>query len=232
VRPAWREVHETAAPLERHVGGQFDPFVYVVRGEDDHPAGATELGEQSANLSCGREVEPRERLVEEEHLRVVHQRPGDRGPLRQPAGEGPDPSVGLVRDRETAHYLRGARPPPFGGDVVQRRPEEQILRHREVPVEVTLVPDPADGTAPPGNGGASRLRPYQTREHLQERRLPRPIGTEDDERSTGREAEGDVIQRDHVPEGVPEPVSSEHRAVLGMPAWWGNIVKKRREKKA
>ena len=124
MRPAWREVHETAAPLERHVGGQFDPFVYVVRGEDDHPAGATELGEQSANLPRGREVQPRERLVEEQHLRVVHQRLRDRGPLRQPAGEGPDPSVGLVRDRETAHHLRGARPPPFGGDVVQRRPEQ------------------------------------------------------------------------------------------------------------
>jgi len=23
-----------------------------------------------------------------------------------------------------------------------------------------------------------------------------------------------------VPKGVPEPVSSEHRAVLGMPPWW------------
>src|SRR5439155_1685887 len=128
-------------------------------------------------------------------------------------------------------HATGARPPPFGGDVVQRRPKQQVLHHREVPVEVTLVPDPADGTAPPGHGGASRLRPDQTREHLQERRLPRPIGTEDDERSTGREAEGDVIQRHHVAKGVPEPVSSEHRAVLGMPPWWGNIVRKRRGKK-
>src|ERR1051325_2148456 len=235
VRPAWREMHEAPAPLERHVGGQFGPFVHVVRGEHDHPAGATKLGEQGANLRCRREVEPRERLGEEEPLRVVHQRPGDRGPLRQPAGEGPDPPVGLVRDRETAHHLRGAGPPPSGGDVVQRRPEHEILRHREVSVEMTLVPDPADGPAPPGHGSASRLRPDQTRKHLQERRLSRPIGTEDDERSPGRETERDVIQRDHMPKGVPEPVSSEHRAVLWRPHG-GAIscereVKRRREKK-
>src|SRR5437867_4593718 len=34
--PTRRELNEPAAPLERHVGGELDPLIYVVRRQHDH----------------------------------------------------------------------------------------------------------------------------------------------------------------------------------------------------
>src|SRR3989475_4925605 len=92
-----REVDEPAAPLERYVGRELDPFVHVVRRQHDHAtsgASTAQLTEQRPELGGRGEIEPRERLVEQEDGRIVDQGLGDRRALRQTAGERPH---GLIR---------------------------------------------------------------------------------------------------------------------------------------
>src|SRR2546427_406594 len=64
---ARRAVHQSPPEEERDVGRQLDPLLHVVRGEDEDAAAPHERGEDAAELCGGREVEPRERLVEEQH---------------------------------------------------------------------------------------------------------------------------------------------------------------------
>src|SRR5690349_15115927 len=65
--------HEPTPPLKGDVGGELDALVHVVRGQDHHAAGAAQLTQQGAKLAGGGEVESRERLIEQQDLRIVHQ---------------------------------------------------------------------------------------------------------------------------------------------------------------
>ncbi len=88
---------EPAAPLERYVSRELDPFVHVVCRQHDHAtsgASTAQLTEQRPELGGRGEIEPRERLVEQEDGRIVDQGLGDRRALRQTAGERPH---GLIR---------------------------------------------------------------------------------------------------------------------------------------
>src|SRR5439155_1207091 len=83
-----REVNEPAVPLERHVGSELGPLADVVHRQHDHatcraPAPAAQLAEERPELGRRREIEPRERLVEEQDGRIVDQGLGDRRALRQ-----------------------------------------------------------------------------------------------------------------------------------------------------
>src|SRR2546425_12826530 len=76
--------HEPAALLKRDVGGELDALVHVVRREHHDPPRAGELCEQAAQLGRRREVESRERLVQQQHPRLVPQRAS--GPRALPPG--------------------------------------------------------------------------------------------------------------------------------------------------
>src|SRR5436190_1182223 len=86
---ARREMDDAAAPLESHVRRELDPFVHVMGGEHERSSRAAQLAEQDPQLGRCSEVQPRERLVEQQHARVVDQRARDRGALREAAGERP-----------------------------------------------------------------------------------------------------------------------------------------------
>src|SRR5438128_303452 len=77
-RPARRQLHEPPVPLERNVRGELDTLVDIVRREHEHAPRAAQLAQQRSQLGHGREIEPRERLVEQQHAGVVHQRLGQR----------------------------------------------------------------------------------------------------------------------------------------------------------
>src|SRR2546422_2883679 len=84
------EVHEPATPLECHVGGERDALPHVVCRQHDDAAGALEPGEQRAELRRGCQVEPRERLVQQQHPRLVDERLEERrlpGAVRSEDGE-------------------------------------------------------------------------------------------------------------------------------------------------
>src|SRR5437667_7096220 len=165
-----REVHEPAASLERDVGRELDALVHVVRRQHEHAAGCattTQLAQERPQLGRRGEIEPGERLVQEQHGRIVDQGLGDRRALRQTPGERPHGLIRPIAHAEAPQHLGGAGRAARGGHPVERRPEEQVLAHRKVFVEVGLVADPADRAPPPGYTHRPRPRPDQARQHLE-----------------------------------------------------------------
>src|SRR2546423_5865033 len=67
--PAPCQMHEPPLPLKRHVRGELDTLVHVVRREHQHAAGAAQLRQQVAELGRSGEIEPGERLVQERYPR-------------------------------------------------------------------------------------------------------------------------------------------------------------------
>src|SRR3989442_1867787 len=87
--PARRKGHEPAALLKRDVGGELDALVHVVRREHHDPPRAGKLREQPAELGRRRQVESRERLVQQQHPRPLPQRAGGpRAPPQAPPERG------------------------------------------------------------------------------------------------------------------------------------------------
>jgi len=72
------------------------------------PSPGGELGEQAAELRrCG-EVEAGERLVEQQHPRLVHEGARDGGTLHLPARQSGHRLSGAVAEAEPAHEVGGA----------------------------------------------------------------------------------------------------------------------------
>ena len=64
------------------------------------------IGEQVQQLVAGGDVDAPGRLVEHEHLRVVHERTGDERPLLLAATEGADLAAREVADPEPIKHFR------------------------------------------------------------------------------------------------------------------------------
>jgi hypothetical protein len=75
-------------------------LLHVVRRQDDRAAARVVLADDLPQEQPRLGIEPRGRLVEEQHLGVVHHRPGDREPLHHPAGESAGELVGPIRELE------------------------------------------------------------------------------------------------------------------------------------
>ncbi len=72
---------------DRHPVAEEVGLLHVVRGEQDRLAVDVEVAEDLPQGDPALRVESGGRLVEEQHLRPVHDRPGDHQPLRHAAGE-------------------------------------------------------------------------------------------------------------------------------------------------
>src|SRR5665647_1304062 len=76
--------HDNPAAIhDRRVSRKREPFVHVVRHENDCGAAPPEIVDQIGKCSRTEQVETRERLVGENYLRVVNGRARDRHPLTQ-----------------------------------------------------------------------------------------------------------------------------------------------------
>ena len=87
---------------------------------------------------------PDGRLVEEEHLRLVHERAGHHQPLRETAREVEDHRVGPLGERELLEQLVGARPGARARDAEEAAVVVEVLPDRERPVERVRLRDDAD----------------------------------------------------------------------------------------
>src|SRR2546426_5107258 len=106
--PARPKGHEPAALLKRDVGGELDALVHVVRREHHDPPRAGELCEQAAQLGRRRQVESRERLVQQQHPRLLQQPSGD---PRPPPQAPPKRLHRLLPPPPPPHAAPGRRPP-------------------------------------------------------------------------------------------------------------------------
>jgi hypothetical protein len=110
------------------VGRQHQRDALLLEPEQPVPEDVPGLGVESGG-----------RLVEEQQVRVVDQRPGDRQPPLQAAGEAVDLLAALVGELEERQELVGP-----GGHLGARQSEvapvdQQVLAHRELGVERVVL---------------------------------------------------------------------------------------------
>src|SRR5205085_10479261 len=122
------------------------------------------------------------------HGRVMYQRTRDGDALHEPTRERAHRSIDMLLESQASHEVAGDR------NVVQRRPELEVLANGELRVELRLMADPADRAPSSGALCLPALRLNESCEHLEERGLAGPIRTEHRQRLTWRDGEGDVIE--------------------------------------
>ena len=93
-------------------------------------------------VAPGEGVERGERLVEQQHFRLRHQRARDRHPLRLPAGELARPGIGLVGKADPRERARHLLAPDIGRQIGQA--EADIVGDAEPGQQPRLLEDDAD----------------------------------------------------------------------------------------
>src|SRR5216683_839663 len=205
-----RELHKAAVAHERDVGRELRSLFHVVRDEHRGAAGGRVLRQQPAECLAREPVEPRERLVEEQHARIVHQRPCDRHALHETARQRAHRPVRLLDQSQSFQKIRRRL------HVIQRRPKPQILAHSELPIELRLMADPADGAPPSFDLHASTLRPNETDQDFEKRSLPGAVRAEDCECLTGLYGERNAVEGPNGggTKSVMQSLSQQHRSLL------------------
>src|SRR5882762_7222256 len=141
------EMREPASAHECDVGRELRTLIDIVGHQDGRPAFGGILAQQLPQLLGSHPVETGKGLVQEQDAGIMDQRPRDGGSLYQAAGQLAHPPVLMILQTETNEETILAEEEFTLRYVVQRRPETQILAHRELAVELRLVADPADRPA-------------------------------------------------------------------------------------
>ncbi len=159
------------------VGGHEDSDAGLVAQRPDvFPDGVERLG-----------IEPKRRLVEEEHPGVVQQPAGDLQPPLNAAGKGAYEGVPPVRQPDDVEKAFDALVADASRDVVEHGVGPQVLVGREPVVERGVLEHHADGLphafglandVEPGKLGSAPCRPEQGREHVDGRALAGAVGAE------------------------------------------------------
>src|SRR5205809_6335625 len=206
------EMREAARAHECDVGRGLCTFIDIVGHQDGSPAFGGILAQQLPQLLGSHPVETGEGLVQEQDARVMDQRSRDGGSLYQAARQLAHPPMLMILQTETTEKTILAEEEFTFRYVVQRRPETQILAHRELAVELRLVADPADRAASALDLRPPALRQDQTRENFEEGRLPGAVRTEHRKRLAGLDAERNVVEGPDRTEAVPQSFSQQHRS--------------------
>src|SRR6266513_1894224 len=136
----------------------------------------------------------------------MDQRPRDSDALHQAARECAHRSIGVFGESEPRQQIAG------NSDVVEGRPEAQVLAHGELVIQLRLMTDPADRATAAVDLRAALVGLDQAGEYLEQRRLAGAIGTKDGEGVTGVYAEGNVVEGRDRSEAVAQPLSQQHRS--------------------
>ena len=93
----------------------------MARDEHRAPLGG-EAAQQRAQIDARLRVEARRRLVQQQHVRVVHERAGQAEPLLLPAREHPRGRIGEVGQPDLREQSDGARRMRLVGGIPYSRP--------------------------------------------------------------------------------------------------------------
>ena len=160
-------------------------------------------------------VEAAGQFVEDDHLRIVHQRQGDEQPLPLTAGEGAEHGgtvVGqppLMQQRLPRH---GAR--VEGAEQVQRLPHPDPFRQRRL---LQLHADPFRQSGPitdrvhSQDRDAAAVRRAQADHALDRGGLAGAVGADDPEDLALVDGEGDLVDRHHLAVPLVEPFYFDDR---------------------
>ena len=142
-------VVEDRDPLAERVG-----LLHVVGGQEDRQPVAVEIAEDAPEVVAGLGVEPRGRLVEEEHLRPVRERAGDHQALGEPARELEDHRGRPLAECELVEQLVGAVPGRAAREAEEAAVVVEVLPDRERAVERVRLRDDPDPALRRGRVGA------------------------------------------------------------------------------
>src|SRR6266704_1447797 len=119
-------------------------FLHVVRGQQDRLPLGVQHPQDVPEVSPGLRVEPGGRLVQEQHVRPVHQGPRDQQPLGLPAGQVGGHRLAPVREPEHLEQLVGAARGLAQPEAEEPAAELQVLRHGQLHVERVVLGHHAD----------------------------------------------------------------------------------------
>src|SRR5712691_1267040 len=206
------KVHESPHAHECDVRCEFRPFIDIVGHKYRGPAFGGLLAQNLPQLRGSHSVQPCKGLVQEQYAGVMYQRPRDGGSLYQAARQLVDPAMFVILQTEAKQEIVFAEQEFTLRYVVQRRPKTQILPKCQLPVQLRLVPDPADGAAAAIDLCASPLWLDQPCENFEEGGLAGAVGTEHGKRLAGLHAEGNVVEGPDRTEAVAQSLSQQHRS--------------------
>src|SRR5213078_4006181 len=106
---ARRKMHEATGAHEGDVGREPGALLHVVGHEHRGSARRGVLPEEPAERFGRDAIEARERLVEQQHRRVVCQRARDCDALHQPAGQRPHGTIRVLLESQARQEIAGGR---------------------------------------------------------------------------------------------------------------------------
>ena len=181
---------------------------FVSRQDNRHP-GVIQVMQQMHHIVPRLDIHPRSRLVQQQQLRVAHQRPRQKNPLLLPSRQLPDMPPGQPVDAQPQHHLLRQLPflppEPRKQRVGHRAPHHHrfLNRHRKVPVNRLQLrhipgPRPSPRPEPPSPQGpvvkprfpGLHLRRAQNR--AQQRRFPRTAGPQQPHKIPGHHAQVNI----------------------------------------
>ena len=148
---------------EGHRLAQLLDHLHLVGAEDEGLALVAQLDEGILEERDVHRVEPHERLVEEQHGRVVQDRRDDLDLLLVALRELLGPALLVLRDPEAGQPMAGSFGRDPARDAVQRREEHELLEHLHPRVEAALLGQVAPGSA--GQLGRESCRPRSPSPH-------------------------------------------------------------------
>ena len=195
-----------------HVAGRAERHLTPVQAEDEveragalhvvarHEQGAAlaaQLREQAVDQRGAGRVDARERLVEEQHAGVLHERAGEQGALALAAGELAERGAGLVRQADAVErgMGRGAvgaprrQPPASPGERAHEGHVERVDGEVQ-PGALRL----GDVRGPPGHPDRPGGRLEIAQQRSEQRRLAAAVGAQHADGAAGVDAERHVAQ--------------------------------------
>src|SRR5918999_1077995 len=200
--------------------------LHLVRDDEHRHPVAGQVAHDDEHLAHELGVERGGDLVEEHHVRVHHQRPGDRDPLLLTAGELVRVLPLLLRQPDARQQLAGASLGLVALELADTPHREgEVVDHPQVREEVELLEDDADALPygrdvhAPGRDLLALEEDTALIERLQQvhapeqRALAAPARADDDEHLAGVDAEVDPVQHEVVAEALAHAVEADDRSV-------------------
>ena len=194
-------------------------FLEPVGGEKDGDAAFAQAVDQLVHLAGCDRIETGGRLVEEDDRRIAEQRACERDALAEPLREA---AAGIVRAAgEVDRRQRLPDPRLRLCELVQPGEELEVLGHGETQVEAGVLGHHRDPLADldavrrveqqTRDAGRARGGGDQGGEHAHGGRLAGAVRAEKAEHLTGGDAEGDIIDRDPLPEPLRQMLDDQRR---------------------
>ncbi|MPL80520.1 hypothetical protein SDC9_26421 [bioreactor metagenome] len=196
----------------------------VDRGDAD---ALLQVADEEAHVVAQRGVEIGERLVEEQHRRLDHQRAGQRDALLLPARQFPREAPLVARKPHHLEHLGDAGGALCGCDLAHLEPEGEVFRHRHVREERVGLEHHAEvamlggdiGHLPRAEQQPAAVDRLEARDAAQRRRLATARRPEQRDELALPDLEIDVFQNVQIAIELVDPVEGQGRHLDALCAW-------------